>query len=598
MFATILDGCYFQKHAIQSSLYWSGIQGTETLKSSWKGEKPVPRPYNGFRDHRNYGSPIARLFQDDADTRFLREKGVTHLSSRGLVYPRHDSLYSIEGQSPEGFLPWNKRGTLPNGASYRLSGSDFFAGLPQTLSPTELDYWLGDDLEYISDVFQHFDRYDAPIQYAGVVSPWPSQTFRCVGNRNPINGWYFGDVCFSASATHIDLGNLVWYPGYAGQYTRAVIRWYLSDNQVSTGGETYGKRLFRAVTTMSVITYLLFPEFGAHGPDDLLNWRVHESHPNSWTIESEPECIPLSNVYESKIASAVSIKQFKSLVHAQHSGLIEMAPDIRPSCMVSYADAIATAKATTTNYVEVIKEGKELFELLPGLVSIVKTFLKLRSGSLSEFAENLPGDIRTIGDLLADWTLLQRFGLTPAASNAGDIRATLARVGSSLRALQADQTMHGVSFFDLEGTHLGPGSLVTRSTIRMGGVKDDFVLKLLALDTLGLAPTASNLWDTVPWSWFLDYFTGLADKFNVIDAVIYGLIREVHYITHSYTIYSDHTENLKDLGLASHDLEVKHYFRETSRTVPTLFGGKIDYLAGKGANRAITSAILWNMLSQ
>jgi hypothetical protein len=222
------------------------------------------------------------------------------------------------------------------------------------------------------------------------------------------------------------------------------------------------------------------------------------------------------------------------------------------------------------------------------MIGVVKAFLNRKPRSLYD------AGLR-IGDLLADSTLIYRFGLKPTIANAYDIHATGLRIGNMLKALQSPQTYHGKFIFKLDGSPLGPGTLVTRTQVRFGGVKDDFVLKLLSLDALGLAPKSSNIWDVVAWSWFVDYFFAIGRRMSTADAVIAGLIRDLRYAVHSYTVYD--TLYGPDFGFYTENGTIRHYFREVSRHVPMCLDGAIDYQASSGPDTAITSAILWGLLT-
>jgi hypothetical protein len=633
----LLSDAYIPFYGMSADLYHRAVTGNPSDVAVWKGDKPSPLIYAYENDLQNYGNFWDVLFRRDlGENRFYSQHGVKHLSVEGELLPRHATYYQEIEQDqfghhdefkwfystlPEvGGYDWFKRvdsfdGYTPSGyVAYNRPGKRLGRPLKR-----EIASWL--------NPVKLQDRY-CPVPYIGSVGVGTPQDLSIRGSFS--GGWYYGDHIWDGGSNWVEMSNANWYPGYAMKYTRWISSWWLVPQLVDPGLYGYGAPLFKAYNRVVGTTWLLgqnLPEaYGQVGPDGIQDWYTADSMTFDRTIESTPVVFPLSDTYGQRSDGQRKLRTATRLFRSRFKTIADGAPALRPSSLLSFSDAIQHLNSTEVNYLEVVAESKELITLIPSIVSIVRAFLNRKPGAAlealsdvanleraskraeaaksllkglnttkkaSQAAKALDASLR-IGDLLSSSTLLYRFGLKPTAANAADVKNMISSVGPKLKALQSYQTVHGKFSVDFDHD-LGPMHLVTRTSARVNGLSDDFLIKLMGLDVLGLAPRTSNFWDVVPWSWFIDYFFQISTRLDAFDAYIMGNLRGLQYAVHSYTLYDQADADLTMRSFQSSHIVGKYYFREVSRLVPGLFGGKYDFLRGRGPDHGITAAILWGL---
>jgi len=271
----------------------------------------------------------------------------------------------------------------------------------------------------------------------------------------------------------------------------------------------------------------------------------------------------------------------------------ERLTDFRPSVMFSYADAISKYRALQGDYLEVIYQSEKVLNLLPDVLPLIKVLIDTESDPSEA--------VRSLAKFFAGLKLQFTFGTQKFVGNVDELTSSLGSVARALENISLPQTVHGTFQYNI-GEYMGiEGVEITaRSKVRLGGTHIDFVTKLMRLDSLGLSPRSSHDWDLVPFSWLIDMFVNIGGRLDVIDAVIVGLMMDVQYCTHSYTIKYPtplavlESNNLDELSPG----EFTHYARETSRVIPFLFGtSKIDFGAPKyPPNWGIIAALGYSFL--
>lgn len=284
----------------------------------------------------------------------------------------------------------------------------------------------------------------------------------------------------------------------------------------------------------------------------------------------------------------------------------------RPAVMLSFADAIAQHRATTTNWIEVIAELDELLTLAPSLKDILSLAMSIPRGawvnkrgeSVTKLFYKKSGDgwefALKLGDLFSSTHLLRAFGWRPAVENTREVTSKLDKLGAAMQALQSPMTLRGKKTFTLDALGYENVRLTVRSKVRVGGMEDATLGHFMNLDSVGLAPSSKNLWALVKWSWLIDMGIAMSTRYDILDSIIIGLMIDVYILVHSFTAYVD----IPDDVLASHGVEadpsdppqIKVYAREVSRHVPMIFGG-YDYAAPvRPPDKGIIAAILWQLL--
>lgn len=610
----LFEHAYTPMIGYDAKQYYSGSVSPSWAAGTWSGDKPIPRAFNDISDFGNYGSPWDVLLRRElTDQRFSFQHGVKHLTAVGDIVSKHSMYYTLVKQgsfsnSQEFFWYSSTLGT-PSGYDWVMRATSLIDWMPTAYHPiVRSGKIIG---QPINTVIQSMSG-PIKLQNTFCTTPFvgyghPTMPSSDVAVRGAFlgNGWYFGDRIEDSGDNWIEFSNFVWRYNNWCRYIRYRLNFWTESRPVVLGNYEHGAPNFVLRARYQGSTYLLRQDSSTLnnlGPDGLRGWAVTDRVDFDRTVTSPSYIFPLSNTYGHGSDAASRLPIVVKTIRKRHELISARAPDIRPASLISFADALSNSRASTTNYLEVAVECRELITLVPSLVGVIKAFLSRKPGMAVKAVSKgvkinkaLDASLR-LGDLLSDSLLITQFGLKPALSNAQDIRQLTNSVGPRLRALQAPETLHG-KFVKTFQHELGPMTLVARTTARVNGLTDDLLLKLMGLDALGLSPRSANIWDLIPWSWFIDQFAGISGKLDAFDAYVLGNMRGVQWCVHSYTLFDEAASDIADSGYQSGHLTIKHYFREVSRLTPGKFVGKYDFLDGRGPDPGITSAIFW-MLSK
>jgi hypothetical protein len=128
-------------------------------------------------------------------------------------------------------------------------------------------------------------------------------------------------------------------------------------------------------------------------------------------------------------------------------------------------------------------------------------------------------------------------------------------------------------------------SFTVRSKVVMDGHSFSMLASVLNLDSFGLLPKPSNLWDTLPFSFVANWFTGVGDAIRRAE---YGLLLATipAYFVHSYTLSSPLTEDELDLlGMSNgrdHQASLRIYYRDVSHYSPFPRDSEFDFGIPRG----------------
>jgi len=275
---------------------------------------------------------------------------------------------------------------------------------------------------------------------------------------------------------------------------------------------------------------------------------------------------------------------------------------VRPSCMPAFSDAMDGYRATTTDYLEVLYQYGKIFALVPDLLGAIRAFLSSRGS----------GDtLLHLADLFSSTELQKKFGLDTAGRNWIELNKGIAvvpdeqgfaRVSDAILRLGKPQTLYGSlhrDFDELMG--LEQVRLRTGVKLRLRGVDSALILKFLGLDATGILPRFGRLWDLVPFSWLVDWFTGLSSRYNIIDNIILAYIVGVEYAVYTYHLQGPIPVEILDYSNVvaeySDPPEFNAFFREVSRVVPLLTESDIDFvMGGVHIDWGILTALLWQII--
>jgi hypothetical protein len=196
-------------------------------------------------------------------------------------------------------------------------------------------------------------------------------------------------------------------------------------------------------------------------------------------------------------------------------------------------------------------------------------------------------------DLLADWKLLYSFGIAPTINGAKEIAGKYSTFARAWRIATSWQTLYGTFSYSPTEDEFPPfpgAMLVGRSKLRLRVPPDSILPALLRFDQLGSLPTLSRVWDTLPFSFILDWFFNIGAKLDVVDMVSKLSMLEVAYVTNSvsmtYEFNDTDQETYGFYSVSSSPVQdpagYKYFARYVLPTWQTFTPTRFGFLAGNG----------------
>lgn len=198
------------------------------------------------------------------------------------------------------------------------------------------------------------------------------------------------------------------------------------------------------------------------------------------------------------LETGASMSEFKSRAYGVYSDALILN-------WFSARDAIDTHFETiSSNHIEAVLELTSICQLLDLEKAILALVSKRKRGFIA------------LLNLLSDVKLLYAFGIAPTLSDAKE-------TGDAVRAFRKKllhgnlfrmQTIYGKFSYPLpqeyfpgfEGVHI-----TARSKIRIGIEPDSFLASVVTARTMGFLPSFSSIWDLIPLSFVVDWFTNIGN---------------------------------------------------------------------------------------
>jgi hypothetical protein len=573
-----------------------------------RGNVPENRPYDSLSDVKKFTNPIGFLasgYGMSAPPSW--EKQVGHLSLSGDVIDRDVPLYTFD----QGLTRrvWGVPLPVPD-QSYVYDETLTLFPIYETLwGGTPLNpghnysLWTWDQrtcpINIVLDALDNLQEKESPVPYLGFFSDVPVPSIKCYGDIS-YDGSKFG-VFDVEKTSDMSISYKVFL--IRGLYARLMvheIRFEKVFRGITAPGTALGIDIFAYVAHRRVsVTYFLKTPYpvSIYG-----NWmKISDTEDFDWDDPIASNCFPYTKVAYSRGDTPNLLDEGKSVfVKNTYKLFSDRLGTLRPAIMMSFSDAMVHYRNLTSNYIEVIAEADELLHFAPDLRGLFASFQALRFYKDLRQGGIVDG-VLGIADFFSATYLLNKFGWRPAVQNADEITSKLDRIGSAIKSLQAPMTLHGSFKYDL-GTFLGIKNckLVARSKLRFNGISDDFLIASLNLDAQGLLPRSSNLWDLVPWSWFVDYFTGLSGRYDVLDSAFIAMAMDMRYAVHSIAVTAPVPDSVLTydslMSSFSEPAKFKVYFRETSVVVPFIMQSEIDFgMNSYGPDKGILLALLWQL---
>jgi len=563
-----------------------------------RGLPPGPKLYSYSEDVRKYGSTLAVGFDFISDFVTAPPKGekqVFHSKVNGSVTPRVQDLYTYESGEHTHIhgIRLNLADQMIANYYFPIWGGTYYTG-ERVLAPYGVRHYTYPLAEDWKTVFKRLKGIEHSLDNTGslqFLSRFLSQGsyYHAFDQYPRVYGFDYGSSFDAVRNVKVN-GSSLSFESFNGSLTR--MRWMkikITLQQVKVDAPVppfltlTGNRLNKTIMVFHTETHYLVPDPSA--VNLFYGWKVDPNSPlvyiDDFKIESgypsQDENFLFSLPFESPPVAPDILLDSRSKTLGAFEGMIKNNLGLlRPSCMYSFADAMSKYQALASNYIEVIYEAEQLFSLFPDSKLFIKSMIALYNG-----------DIRSAGfslaKLFAGTHLQLNFGILTTVANGKELLERADRVSSALQSIESGGTFHGKFVFDMsEFLGLKDVTLTTRTKVRLAGASNDFLIKLLQLDAIGLAPyKASNLWDLIPMSWLLDYFVGMSTRLDVVDSIVLGHMMGVSNCVHSFTTNIPIPESiLRNNGLSAgfgDAPEMVFYAREVSNLVPTIFDSEVDF---------------------
>jgi len=602
-------------------------------------ERPQKGNWSSDTDFRRYGSFLDVVNQIQnlrGNLETPRENEVSHRHYSGTVRDTDIPLYDYHTDSHRGL--WGVLQNVfdvldPNGVMYREFQAtgfntdgylEFIARGPSmdaqgsNMHPT-LDYW--EHTRRIAEYFSNNSFLATLVDYGAWpnVDDWPDgshllvvKDYQDASERGP-NWWHF-DTTYVFEKKYQDTGKTnLWVTSYDVHidFWARFIPTHNSRNPFDWN--TIPDEVFQ-ITDNSVVAVRSseLDYFGFH----YSRWPVDEvSPPRNLVVPQVGVFSPFhpklfSNLSQSSVGERSRLRRMLSFDTPQRNPIAyadrikknidPFTSSIRASSFYSSADALHGAiDVLQSNNIENATQLSGLLKLLPNLPAAGKIFAKA--------AKRDPSAILDAVDFLADAVLAFRFGQKPTIDDAMELAKTdVKREIEDLLRVDT-QTIYGSYHYSFTGDDMallklrGSMELVTRSKIRVHTDITSLLAGYLTANSMGTMPTLSRLWAITPFSFVVDWFTGMDDRLQAVDDQLLWMAMGTNWCLHSFKLsYYPPVEDLDLYGLVSDPADpfrLTMYKREFSRLMPHLTESKFDYLAPQhGPDPVTVGALVWQFL--
>jgi hypothetical protein len=233
-------------------------------------------------------------------------------------------------------------------------------------------------------------------------------------------------------------------------------------------------------------------------------------------------------------------------------------PDIRPSSFYYFVDAIENLRITySDNLIETLYDMISLYSLIP--LNGTRGLIELLSDVIFH-----PKKVIKLLRVISDEYLRAIFGYLPLKDQLDDILAKYEQVGKQFYTLAGTgYTVYGSRVFQLDSKT----ALTTSSKVRVRIEPNSVLNMMLALDSNGLLPLPSRLWDLIPFSFVADWFTGMSDRLRSAEIYAFSNFFTFDYLIHSYWVMQDNSASFPLLTAVT-PVTSSWYRRELSRIIP------------------------------
>lgn len=295
---------------------------------------------------------------------------------------------------------------------------------------------------------------------------------------------------------------------------------------------------------------------------------VYFAHPTVSKTEIEQVMGYNGTTYVNDPAVPGSLAAFRRMAYP-------MLSDCFPANFLSSKEAVDKWFETmSTNHLETLVELGDILRVLDS-VRLVKAILTSPAKALSFIMRLL--------NFITDAKIVYSFALSPSVADAKDVAEKASRLRDRFSGgdIFTPNTIYGKftyripdEFVPVEFQGL---RLVARSKLRISVDPDSFLSAVLPVRSLGLLPTLSSIWDCVPWSFLVDWFTHVGANQDDIETSAMMLCLNLNYSLHSISVIYDFDDEDCERGkfgivrgVPTDSAGYKFYTRYVSTSIPYL----------------------------
>lgn len=273
-------------------------------------------------------------------------------------------------------------------------------------------------------------------------------------------------------------------------------------------------------------------------------------------------------------------------------------PRLTPLCFYSTADALRKyTDIVSANWLETLSDAKDISAFLPSVGSLMRLFRAIRR-------RDLGGTMREALDTATGAYLWDQFARRPLQKDAKEAVDKYDRIVDVLRSegIWGPRTLYGEYHWDHSQGYIGYPDVHFEAHTKTRLLFEDFALLSLLFSTkaVGLAPTLSNLWELVPFSFVLDWFSSMGERLEDIDTQLTLLLLPHYYSLHSIKASIAYPGDISGYDLVTgEDGEATVYYRMLSLTLPTLRWTGYDFRPSPGIEGKLKTvgSLAWQVLT-
>lgn len=271
--------------------------------------------------------------------------------------------------------------------------------------------------------------------------------------------------------------------------------------------------------------------------------------------------------------------------------------DIRPASALSTADAMSDLqRSPNTDVLQNLVKIKDISSQIPKIMDLVEIVRKLANRDLSS--------IRDIIDFLTSLRLQYGFQWRPEFELLIEV---LPQLPGALLAFSQNAEMligrgkYEYDFLDTECYRTC--HLVVRTKIVASSDISSALATYLRADSLGILPTPANIWDIIPFSFVVNWFTNMGKRIRQLGQMANMWLLDPIVIVHTYTFTSNYTSAELDAmscrSLAGAEKpHMKVHIREVSSLVSFPCTGHFDFQRiTTSPDWTIVGSLLWQWMT-